>query len=467
MPTKPSVAALVWASDAAYTTGPPVLVTTATKITPPAGEIDEGWKADQKPPAQWSNYVLNVVTSLTDWVRLGTNAADLDAHVIETDGSGYAKIARAELGGTADASSALSVTSNAAGAAASFTDTVGSNAAVATASGVSAAFRAVHTGSGGAIEAVLVGGTGSAIDADAGASGSQAINADGGTTGIGVNALGGSGSGSAVKAESQSASPAVWAVGANVAGSEAVQGQAVHVDATGVLGQTAAAATASARAVFGQALADGLGGEFTSADGYAVKAVASGTVKSSLHCGPQGGALSAVAEGDIMVRSDDNTLEAAVGGAAMRVVHTSGAGYCHGQARDAVGIHNSASFAEFVAETLSSPREPKKAGVVMLTVSGQFRNAGSALNTFNIRLIDKTGGPTTIVTWDFDLLLTNAIAVANIAGNHELALCLRIPYTLPGTGTREFSVEIATQTGGGTGVEWIDLVLEVTGVHNA
>ena len=45
MPTKPSLGAYVWATDVNYTTGPAPLIGTATKITPPLAESDEGWKA--------------------------------------------------------------------------------------------------------------------------------------------------------------------------------------------------------------------------------------------------------------------------------------------------------------------------------------------------------------------------------------------------------------------------------------
>ncbi len=88
MPTKPLIGLYLWASDINYSTGPAPLIGTATKITPPLAESDEGWNADQKPPAQWENFSVNLITQWTEWLRLGVNTAAADAHVVETDSAG-------------------------------------------------------------------------------------------------------------------------------------------------------------------------------------------------------------------------------------------------------------------------------------------------------------------------------------------------------------------------------------------
>lgn len=108
MPTKPALGAFLWSSDLNYTTGPAPLIGTATKITPPASESDEGWNADQIPPAQWENFRSNYTTQWTsDWVRLGTSVADADAHIVETDSAGVTNVVNVFAGGHSQEGSAL------------------------------------------------------------------------------------------------------------------------------------------------------------------------------------------------------------------------------------------------------------------------------------------------------------------------------------------------------------------------
>ncbi len=58
MPTKPAITPFIFATDAVYTTGPALLLGTSTKIAMPVAERDEGWKAEQVPPAQWTNHIF-------------------------------------------------------------------------------------------------------------------------------------------------------------------------------------------------------------------------------------------------------------------------------------------------------------------------------------------------------------------------------------------------------------------------
>lgn len=91
MPTKPTTLDL-FATQTNYTTGPAGLIGTLTKIAPPGAEITEGSKANQAAFAQWENYLKNQWTVWLDWVRLGVNTPDEDAHIIETDANGTATI---------------------------------------------------------------------------------------------------------------------------------------------------------------------------------------------------------------------------------------------------------------------------------------------------------------------------------------------------------------------------------------
>ena len=98
MPTKPVLGAYLWASDVNYSTGPAALLGTPTKVTPPLAESDEGWKADQSPPAQWENFSVNAITQWTEWVRLGSNAFAEDAHVVESNATGVITAPRMLVG---------------------------------------------------------------------------------------------------------------------------------------------------------------------------------------------------------------------------------------------------------------------------------------------------------------------------------------------------------------------------------
>jgi hypothetical protein len=98
MATKPATA-FVHATFATYTVGP--FVGSANKLVVPTG-TGEGWVPGQDIDAESANYLLNIVGDwLTNWVLLGSNTADEDAHIVETDATGVASLVRADLGGGA------------------------------------------------------------------------------------------------------------------------------------------------------------------------------------------------------------------------------------------------------------------------------------------------------------------------------------------------------------------------------
>lgn len=107
MPTKPVITPYVFSTDTLYTTGPVALQGTATKIALSVAERDEGWKADQKPGAQQQNDLSNHVTQWTNWVGLGSNLADVDAHVVETQADGIIRALEVIAGANAQSLSGL------------------------------------------------------------------------------------------------------------------------------------------------------------------------------------------------------------------------------------------------------------------------------------------------------------------------------------------------------------------------
>jgi hypothetical protein len=93
MPVKPSITVDVRASQAVYTTGPVGLIGKDTKIQRAAADVTEGHKVDSPlgtfpVDAQNENYGDNVVDQYALWTSLGTNAADGDAHIVETNETG-------------------------------------------------------------------------------------------------------------------------------------------------------------------------------------------------------------------------------------------------------------------------------------------------------------------------------------------------------------------------------------------
>jgi len=112
MAIKPTVSIIVRASDDNYTTGPAALIGTPTKVPAPAPETAEGWKADQKPPAQWFNNYDNPRDLYTKWVEEGTWDHLTTAHIKEADSSGLTKFSASEHGNTASDNESLTVRPN-------------------------------------------------------------------------------------------------------------------------------------------------------------------------------------------------------------------------------------------------------------------------------------------------------------------------------------------------------------------
>lgn len=84
MPTKP-VTTYVFGTDALFGSGPASGL--ATKIIPPS--LAQGFIPGTGVAAEHVNFLHNIVGSwLTDWIDLGTSAADEDAHLVETNSAG-------------------------------------------------------------------------------------------------------------------------------------------------------------------------------------------------------------------------------------------------------------------------------------------------------------------------------------------------------------------------------------------
>lgn len=109
MPTKPTDT-FTWAKLANYTIGP--FIGSPTKVLDPTGDT-EGFVPGEEIVAEYANRPLSITGQwITDWIEQGSNAANLDAHIVETDADGNANVAALNLGGTLSTEYPLSVTEN-------------------------------------------------------------------------------------------------------------------------------------------------------------------------------------------------------------------------------------------------------------------------------------------------------------------------------------------------------------------
>lgn len=119
MAVKPSITFVdrIRAQDTNYSTGPVALIGTPTKIAPPgfaapSAQLQEGWKADQKPPGQWENWADNRVDLWGAWVEQGSTSKLQEAHIKEADALGQVSCAAINAGDTSSALSGILVRPN-------------------------------------------------------------------------------------------------------------------------------------------------------------------------------------------------------------------------------------------------------------------------------------------------------------------------------------------------------------------
>ena len=195
MPTKPVLTPFVFATDVNYTTGPALLIGTSTKIAMPVAERDEGWKANQVPPAQWSNHNFNHVTQWTNWVALGGAVPGEAASVLECDANGLLTLTQMIAGGHSTSVLTMTLTPPAGGSGSTLDVTPPAAGVGILASGSTslASARCINTGAGEALEALALG-TGIALDVSGSSTAAvPAVRVDTGTDAIGVDVDGNGG----------------------------------------------------------------------------------------------------------------------------------------------------------------------------------------------------------------------------------------------------------------------------------
>lgn len=454
-----------WATNAVYAGGP--FVGQPTKVAVPAGVIADGWQPDQKPPAEYQNQWQSDVAAWLQWVLDGSSSGGLTAHIVETNGSGVASIARAVLGGTTLAAPALTATSNTGGAAAIVgEDTTGALGVQGIGSGASAGVRGENTGTGCAVEGVALGTDNDGVRGTGTGAGDGGLFI-GGATGAGIVAQGGASGGIGTLGASGALGAGVNGTGVNSAGAQGgVRGSALHVSAYGVEGFSAASGDAAAAGTYGRGFSDAVGVYGQSSDGYGVVAESdqTGPNRSAARLVPQDAAPVTALSGDVYY-SDELAATSGLAHDELRV--RSRAGWRSLMMRTDGFIHNfdanagtqvsgptAGVFLNLETVTIAAPNEARRTGDVIIRISGEAGANGSTAAGIDVRVRDTTAGTT---------LFTRSITFHHTASAFERHFYVAFRYTLPLDGNRTWVLEFATQTTGQT-VQVRDAHLEIEGV---
>lgn len=453
MPTKPGTT-YTFATNANYSVGP--FIGSATKVVPP--DVPNGFVPGTGVVSEYVNYMSHWSGEwITDWVNLGTSAADLDAHIVETDASGFANIARLVLGGTAAGGFALTATENsgATGTAISATNNSGGFAILASSSTASPTIRGISTGTGEGVEALNVGGNGPGLTATGDTSGAGVV-ATGGDAANGVTADSGNSAGHGVVGTAHSfAGDGIRGLSRSAGdgpsgGSVGVRGTAQQNDTFGTIGVNGNAGGSigtTAGGVYGSGN-DTNGVVGVSGDAYGVWAESDTTspARAAFHMEPQDDDGATGAEGDMQYNSTTDEVRAYVN-SRWQTAWTTQDGFTRGLVGPSTGSNNNpAAWTTLSTCQLPAPYDPKHTGSVMIHAAAEFGAAGGvAVTTFDVRLYDNTAGAT---IWTQTLDHPNA----NAGPIYDRPWSIVIPYGLPGTGPRDILLQFKI-TGGGNPIQ--------------
>lgn len=456
---------VIWASDVNYSTGPLLLQGTATKIARGAAQYAEGWVGDEVPPAQEVNDTLSKVTTWAKWAGEGSFAGAEDDHIVETNSDGETSLARLSiLGHTTIGGASLDVVGSVSGTAVSLANTNGNFTVTVTNNSSLAGLRSTQTGTGPALEGIALGtnndgvqgsgtGTGVGVVGDGGATGHGGEFTGGASAGHGVVGIGGAIASAGVRGEAEAS-----------AGSFAVEGIATHIDQATIIGRTFGGATSSAKAIHGLAGNDAIGVHGDAADGYGVVAESDTTTpkRAAFRLVPQDANPTTALNGDVFFKDTENRPRFRADGN-WREYWSSISGYTHGHGADATGGRNNAAFNTEFSTTLAAPNEPSATGIVVIKVTGRFRNQTAALSTIQIKVRDATAAADVGTDVEVRMSETNAAVVTSSANAYEKTISFTKQYSLPAAGARTFDLQVATLVAGG--VEWADLNMEIDGVY--
>jgi len=447
VPTKPSTV-FTFATTTNYTVG--ARIGQPTKYAPIG---TEGFIPGANAAPEQINYCFNVTGEwLSDWILLGTFNPDLDAHILETDGSGHTAIARAVLGGTADTVAGLEVNANAGFTthSALFSNTVGGVAIQAASDAAQPAVRGVCTGSGAGVEGSATGGTGP------------------GVRGVGVPANGVEGTctvAGSFGVEGTSAPAAANSFG--------VVGTATQSAGGGVFGRNLNAGADPTNplhaGMFGIAT-EGTGVWGQSTDGHGVVAATTGTNRAPFRIEPVAAKPTFVTAGDYWFNNTINRLFGVANSSPGGVIyHASEKGHAGGTSTTGSGTRAVLGESGAIATlTVAQDEMPTTAlDTVVLNLTGSFRNLDATVHYVDLRIYDTTAGGPAILDQTIYLQVPNA-TLTNSGGSpnaFEQMPSIRLNYPVPLAGARTFEVRIQIDTNVGLGIGFEQVILTLDGAY--
>lgn len=155
MATKPSTLPKVWASLLNYDNGP--FIGSPMKVAPPDPVAASGHRPGSlfPTPAEYENYQQNQLCSwIVNWVNLGASTGAANAHLVETDASGFTQVQKLSAINTIGGGAIIATAGNATGITAT---TTGASNPV---------FRGINLAGGDIISGALGGSTGSFLQCD-------------------------------------------------------------------------------------------------------------------------------------------------------------------------------------------------------------------------------------------------------------------------------------------------------------
>lgn len=442
MATRPIGNPPIWSSIANYPPGVDPWSGNARSVPIPTGEAG-GFTPDTGIVAEYANAEFKVLSTWVEWLSFGSNAAGLDAHVIETDSTGVSAIAGLTAGGTAGAFPAITATANAGatGSVISATNNSGGFAILANSNGVLAAIRGVSTGLQPGIEGRNTGGGGPGISGTGDGAGSGIVGT-GGATGDGVSGTGGATSGAGVSGTAIGSDPGVLGVSSLTStGSMGVLGTASRLDSTGVQGAQlnpgADPLNATHAAIYAQAASTGTALRATAVDGYGVFAAGKSVapVRAALHLDAQSADPTTFLVGDVIYNGTTDQLRAYIEDR-WKGIWATQEGFTYGF-RELLGATSTLSnvFQSVQNVTLLAPADPKVPGG-LVTIAIQFEMGSAAAgSTFEWRLEDTTAGGV------FPMAARTEEVQVGTGAADERYVVAKAQYIIPAAGSRSFDLQ--------------------------
>lgn len=404
----------------------------ANRVTPSSGKIALGWEANEAPSSSFFNWWKFEVGEIAAWVLDGSSAGAANAHIVETDSTGAAGIAR------------LSVLGQAA-------STVGMDATGCTGAGPAVGARGTGVGARPGVEGL--GGNGAPTGSGDTLTGGSGVRGLSGTSDLTAGVLGiglaaancygveGHGSGGAPGVYGTcTAASGVYGQGGSGASSHGVEGHAANTGADGVHGVSAVAATTSAAGVHGIGIGDARGVHGEAADGYGVVAESdsSSPTRAALRVVPQNADPTTAIDGDIAY-IDDGTVDdlkvRARAGWRSLLWRTLGQTYGHAFDAGPTTSNDNVLWQDVLTVSLAAPNDPRRVGDVRILVTGEVGvdTLVSGGDDIEIRVFDDTDN----VTVD-----SRVVEIFETSESYQRDIAWGLIYTLPDTGSRSFILQV-------------------------